>query len=74
MLELLTVAFITLKAIGVIDWPWIVVLSPGILLIVLCAISAWQAFQTNRLIRKMLTDGHVRWSTKYWMKDWRNKP
>lgn len=43
---LLTIAFIVLKLVGVIDWPWIWVLSPlwigaAIIIVIILVIAAW---------------------------------
>ena len=52
--EVLTLIFIVLKLIGVIDWPWIWVLSPlwiGIAICVIIAIVVYGVFKKNRFGR-----------------------
>lgn len=52
--EVLTLIFIVLKLIGVIDWPWIWVLSPlwiGVAICIVIAIIIYGVFKKNRFGR-----------------------
>ena len=52
--EVLTLIFVVLKLIGVIDWPWIWVLSPlwiGVAVCVIIAIIVYGVFKKNRFGR-----------------------
>ena len=52
--EVLTLIFIVLKLIGVIDWPWIWVLSPlwiGVAVCVIITIIVYGIFKKNRFGR-----------------------
>lgn len=59
--EVLTIIFIVLKLIGVISWPWWLVLLPEILAFVVYAVMVVSAVVVNAKVRKSMEDFDRKW-------------
>ncbi len=59
--EVLTIAFIVLKLLGVISWSWWLVLLPEILAFVVYAIMVISAVVVNAKVRKSMEDFDRKW-------------
>lgn len=59
--EVLTIIFIVLKLLGVISWPWWLVLLPEILAFVVYAIMVISAVVVNAKVRKSMEDFDRKW-------------